>query len=215
MSITAPSPHSEMPRMPFGISRGTTGAVLSVGATTHWQPAPGSGGLDHPPIARAPQSPTCSQSSLPCARYSAPHANFSAAAPLQVNVVCFDLHRQVCVLAPPAMAWCPGLLTAPPRRGAASVPPALLVRFSLPLRRAHRSRSRWRCSLSCARAACSSYFSRCSRSTALPCIHFAGNSAPAGASLLPRVAAQLSGSGTLPCSLPHSARRILPPLIST
>ena len=37
--------------------------------------------------------------------------------------------------------------------------------------------------------------------------------APAGASLLPRVAAQLSGSGTPPCSLPHSAR-ILPHLIS-
>ena len=36
------------------------------------------------------------------------------AAPLRGNVVCFHLHRQVCVLAP-AMAWCPGLLSAPPR----------------------------------------------------------------------------------------------------
>ena len=41
-------------------------------------------------------------------------ATCGAAAPVRVNVVCFDLHRQVWVLAP-AMAWCPGLLTAPPR----------------------------------------------------------------------------------------------------
>ena len=38
-----------------------------------------------------------------------------ATAPLRLNVVCFDLHRQVCMLAP-AMAWCPALLTAAPRR---------------------------------------------------------------------------------------------------
>ena len=56
-----------------------------------------------------------------------------------------------------------------PEYAAASVP-ALLLRFSLPRRRAHRSRSRWRSSFSFARAACSSLFSRCSRSTALPCI---------------------------------------------
>ena len=52
-----------------------------------------------------------------------------------------DLHRQVCMLAP-AMAWCPGLLTAPPRRrrlSAAGAPGSLLA--------AAASRSRWRCSL--------------------------------------------------------------------
>ena len=58
---------------------------------------------------RAPQSPL---SSLPCARLV---ATCRAAAPLRVNVVCFDLHRQVSMLAP-AMAWCPALLTAAPRR---------------------------------------------------------------------------------------------------
>ena len=46
-----------------------------------------------------------------------------------------------------------------------------------------------------------------------PCHAFCGNSAPAGAVLLPRAAARLSGSRMPPCSLPHFAR-ILPHLIS-
>ena len=53
------------------------------------------------------------------------------APPLRLNVVCFDLHRQVSMLAP-AMACCPALLTAAPRRrrgclSAAGAPGSLLA----------------------------------------------------------------------------------------
>ena len=133
-----------------------------------------------------------------------------AAAPLRLNVVCFDLHRQVCVPAP-AMACRPGL--RPRRRGAAaaSVPPKLLVRFSLPRRRTHRSRRRCRNSLA---SHAPLAVSLSAAALALPpCRAFCGNSAPAGAVPIPRAAAPPAPSGTPPCSHSHSART-LPHLIS-
>ena len=147
-----------------------------------------------------------------------------AAAPLRINLVCFHLHRQVCVPAP-AMARCSALLTTPPRprrdRCLAAAAPA-----PRPLPRCRRRSwfaSRCRAAAPTVPAAAGAVPSAShppppvrpsAAALALPPCHaFSGNSAPAGAVLLPRAAAPLSHAGTPPCSLAHSART-LPRLIS-
>ena len=98
--------------MPFGISRGGAGAVISRGAARALTTAAVAPPLDHPPVGAHLDLQLLAV--LTAVRAILVAAG-RAAAPLRVNVVCFDLHRQVSMLAP-AMACCPALLTAAPRR---------------------------------------------------------------------------------------------------
>ena len=114
--------------MPFGISRDGAGAVSSRRRRRALATAPVAPPLDHPPVGAHLDLQLLA---VLTAVRAILVATCRAAAPLRLNVVCFDLHRQVCMLAP-AMAWCPALLTAAPRRrrgclSAAGAPGSLLA----------------------------------------------------------------------------------------
>ena len=95
--------HTEMPRMPFGIKpwrRRRRDQLRCRRALTTAAVAPP---LDHPPVGAHLNLQLLAV--LTAVRAILVAAG-RAAAPLRLNVVCFDRHRQVSMLAP-AMTWCP------------------------------------------------------------------------------------------------------------